>query len=154
MLFKILIGVCHQNDIVELAEICIFLSLSAHIYHTVLEASPVLSDNQDAAVFQCIYHTFARRRQIIRISREDSPSIRTDPGFDRLFYRTHPDLIARLRNIKLCFCDPLILPDIVKGLFFVYGEHTVLQRQFVSEYNVSDIEIANLKFHIFPPCHV
>ena len=56
-LLKHLVRVCHQDDIIQLPKVSIFLSFSAHINQTVLETSPVSAYDEYAAIFKCMYGT-------------------------------------------------------------------------------------------------
>ena len=118
-MLKRLIRIRYQYDIIQFSEQGVLLSLSTHVDHAILEASPMLSHNQDACILKCICHAIPGRLKFSCIPRKHAPPIRSYAWLDCFFYRAHADLISRLCYVKVSLGDPVIFFDIVQSLLLI-----------------------------------
>ena len=100
-------------------------SFSAHIDQAVLKAAPMLSHHKYAAVFKCIDYTVSCCRKVPCVPGKQASPVRSDPWFNRLFHRTHTNLIAWFGDIQFSLGDPLITFDVVQSFFFVNGQRAI-----------------------------
>ena len=144
---KLLVGISHQNDIVQAAEIGQLLARAAHIDKAVLETSPMSSYYKNAAVLESVQSTLTGLAKRAGVTREQSCTVKSYSRLDGLLHRAKANLIAGLYDVEIRFCDSLILTDKLESLFLVDGQNAIRKRKRFTEYNVLHIEITNFQLH-------